>query len=216
MKLKKLIVTLLVSLTICTATTSIAVPPILTEAHGGRTDSNGGHKDKNNVSGLGSYHYHHGYPAHLHPDGICPYANSTASASSGSATTSSGSNTRSAVTNTGGKTDVQTTVPQSSNTNKTNQSIKISDTSYDNVAFNASFYANNNKDVYDIYGDDAKGLYDHFISSGITEGRQSSEQFSILVYKEKNTDLEDAFGDDLIKYYNHFIESGYNENRVKK
>ena len=91
MKLKKLIVTLLVSLTICTATTSIAVPPILTEAHGGRTDSNGGHKDKNNVSGLGSYHYHHGYPAHLHPDGICPYANSTASASSGSATTSSGS-----------------------------------------------------------------------------------------------------------------------------
>lgn len=42
-------------------------------AHSGRTDSNGGHKDKNNVSGLGSYHYHHGYSAHLHPDGICPY-----------------------------------------------------------------------------------------------------------------------------------------------
>lgn len=35
-----------------------------TMAHSGRTDS----------SGLGSYHYHHGYSAHLHPDGICPYA----------------------------------------------------------------------------------------------------------------------------------------------
>lgn len=38
-------------------------------AHGGRTDEYGGHHDYNNVSGLGSYHYHHGYEAHLHPDG---------------------------------------------------------------------------------------------------------------------------------------------------
>ncbi len=43
-------------------------------AHGGRTDANGGHRDNRNVSGLGAYHYHHGYEAHLHPDGICPYA----------------------------------------------------------------------------------------------------------------------------------------------
>lgn len=42
-------------------------------AHGGRTDSDGGHHDYNNVSGLGSYHYHHGYEAHLHPNGVCPY-----------------------------------------------------------------------------------------------------------------------------------------------
>lgn len=44
-------------------------------AHSGRTDGNGGHKDNKNVSGLGSYHYHHGYPAHLHPNGVCPYEN---------------------------------------------------------------------------------------------------------------------------------------------
>ena len=43
-------------------------------AHSGRTDSSGGHRDNQNKSGLGSYHYHcGGYPAHLHPDGICPY-----------------------------------------------------------------------------------------------------------------------------------------------
>lgn len=41
--------------------------------HSGRTDANGGHHDYDNVSGLGSYHYHHGYPAHLHENGICPY-----------------------------------------------------------------------------------------------------------------------------------------------
>lgn len=43
-------------------------------AHSGRTDSNGGHKDNKNKSGLGSYHYHcGGHPAHLHTDGYCPY-----------------------------------------------------------------------------------------------------------------------------------------------
>ena len=44
-------------------------------AHPGRTDSNGGHHDYKNKSGLGNYHYHcGGNPPHLHPNGICPYA----------------------------------------------------------------------------------------------------------------------------------------------
>lgn len=30
---------------------------IIVEAHSGRTDSSGGHKDNKNKSGLGSYHY---------------------------------------------------------------------------------------------------------------------------------------------------------------
>lgn len=47
--------------------------------HSGRTDSNGGHRDNKNVSGLGSYHYHHGYSAHLHKNGICPYDSSYSS-----------------------------------------------------------------------------------------------------------------------------------------
>ncbi len=49
-------------------------------AHQGRTDSNGGHRDNKNKSGLGSYHYHcGGYPAHLHPNGECPYSTKTSS-----------------------------------------------------------------------------------------------------------------------------------------
>lgn len=38
-------------------------------AHPGRTDEDGGHRD----SGTGEYHYHHGYPAHQHENGVCPY-----------------------------------------------------------------------------------------------------------------------------------------------
>jgi len=53
-------------------------------AHSGRTDSSGGHHDYNNVSGLGSYHYHHGYGPHLHPGGICPYSSSASSSPSSS------------------------------------------------------------------------------------------------------------------------------------
>ena len=44
-------------------------------SHSGRTDSSGGHKDNNNESGLGNYHYHcGGHPAHLHTNGVCPYS----------------------------------------------------------------------------------------------------------------------------------------------
>lgn len=51
-------------------------------AHSGRTDGQGGHKDNQNASGLGSYHYHcGGNPPHLHSGGVCPYkSGSTSSA----------------------------------------------------------------------------------------------------------------------------------------
>ncbi len=61
-------------------------------AHSGKTDSSGGHKDKNNVSGLGSYHYHcGGYPAHLHDGGVCPYSGSAKSSTTTKSTTTNNS-----------------------------------------------------------------------------------------------------------------------------
>lgn len=63
-------------------------------AHSGRTDSSGGHKDNKNKSGLGSYHYHcGGHPAHLHTNGVCPYASSSSSKSSTSSSSSSSTKT---------------------------------------------------------------------------------------------------------------------------
>lgn len=38
-------------------------------AHPGSTDAYGGHTDRS----TGKYHYHHGYSAHQHVDGQCPY-----------------------------------------------------------------------------------------------------------------------------------------------
>lgn len=52
---------------------------MVVSAHGGKTDGTGGHRDNQNKSGLGYYHYHcNGYPAHLHENGVCPYKQSFA------------------------------------------------------------------------------------------------------------------------------------------
>ena len=48
----------------------VSVLTIVSSAHSGGTDSNGGHYN----SQTGEYHYHHGYPAHSHVGG-CPYDN---------------------------------------------------------------------------------------------------------------------------------------------
>lgn len=72
-------------------------PTVITAlAHGGKTDSKGGHKDNKNKSGLGTYHYHcDGYSAHLHSDGVCPYraGASAATSSAGSKSVSTGVDT---------------------------------------------------------------------------------------------------------------------------
>lgn len=54
-------------------------------AHSGGTDANGGH----HVTATGEYHYHHGKPAHDHPNGVCPY-DTKPSSSSGYHNSSSG------------------------------------------------------------------------------------------------------------------------------
>lgn len=53
--------------------------------HSGGLDSNGGHRDNKNKSGLGYYHYHcWGYGPHLHPNGYCPYTSDGSYSNSGS------------------------------------------------------------------------------------------------------------------------------------
>ena len=49
--------------------------PLVSLAHSGRTDSDGGHYDRT----TGEYHYHHGYGEHQHPDGVCPYSKPSSS-----------------------------------------------------------------------------------------------------------------------------------------
>ena len=47
----------------------VITPALYAYAHSGKTDFYGGHYDKS----TGKYHYHHGYSAHEHTNGECPY-----------------------------------------------------------------------------------------------------------------------------------------------
>ncbi|MEY8352130.1 YHYH domain-containing protein [Lachnospiraceae bacterium 54-53] len=159
---------------------------IIAEAHSGRTDSQGGHHDNKNKSGLGSYHYHHGYPAHLHPNGVCPYeSGNTASSSKQSSGTAS--------------------------EKKTEPTLNIEDYK---LVFDSTFYYNNNSDLQTTVGNDAHKLLEHFVSYGMAEGRKGCSDFDVMIYKDNNMDLAAIYGDDLKKYYEHFMDSGHNENRI--
>jgi len=94
----------------------ICITPV--QAHSGRTDSSGGHRDNKNASGLGSYHYHHGMGPHLHPGGVCPYASGSSSNTSSGLKYSSNSSSYSSSNN------IVATIP--------NYSIKINNTWIDN------------------------------------------------------------------------------------
>ncbi len=58
-----------ISLVLLFVLAAVLLIPSVAVAHPGRTDSNGGHYNRS----TGEYHYHHGYPAHDHPGGVCPY-----------------------------------------------------------------------------------------------------------------------------------------------
>ena len=82
------------------------------------------------------------------------------------------------------------------------------------IVFNAAYYAAKHSDVKNVYGDDAQGLYDHFLTYGIKEGRQASPIFSVSHYLSQNSDLKSAYGTDNEKALTHFINTGSNEARI--
>ena len=104
-------------------------------AHSGRTDSNGGHRDNKNKSGLGSYHYHcGGHPAHLHTNGVCPYDASSSSIEN-SASSSSASSTK-----------TTSTIPTTINV-ENNSTVKPSIIDPNNIISNTTSSEENNSSL---------------------------------------------------------------------
>ena len=195
--LKRMVVVMALCFTVSMAVPADFLNTTLTvEAHHARGGCHGGYRDDRYVSGSGYYYYHcGGFPEHLHENGICPYAGMT-----------DGNTVQNG-------TDVQIPADTAA---PADLPVVITDTSYDNVAFNASYYASRHADVYRMCGDNAGALYEHFITSGIAEGRESSPQFSIAAYRENNPDLVSVFGDDLVGCYGHYITCGACENRAAR
>lgn len=64
------------------------------------------------------------------------------------------------------------------------------------------------------FGDDAHKYLEHFVHSGMAEGRQGSKEFDHAAYKANNPDLAALFGNDNVKYYEHYIAGGKQEGRL--
>lgn len=80
--------------------------------------------------------------------------------------------------------------------------------------FDATYYANRYADIKAVYGDDAAGMLQHFITSGMKEGRQGCATFNVQSYKNAYKDLRNAFGNDWKSYYFHYMNNGIREGRV--
>lgn len=85
--------------------------------------------------------------------------------------------------------------------------------------FNAEEYAKMYPDVaeacnrsIDPHSTFEQKLFNHFIDTGIWEGRQPSESFSVAAYASAYSDLKKAFGSNIVEYYKHYYNTTVNGN----
>ena len=81
------------------------------------------------------------------------------------------------------------------------------------AVYNYEYYRTNNTDLQSVFGEDSERYLEHFVQSGMSEGRQGSEEFSLSIYKANYADLQAAFGDNNVAYYMHYIQAGKAEGR---
>lgn len=206
-------------------------PASTVEAHSGRTDSNGGHKDNKNKSGLGSYHYHcGGHPAHLHENGVCPYS------SPASTTNSSSTNTTASTTSTSKYNYSYTSKYKSASTDYSNrlasgqflQEIVIQMPNYSDIAASLLSqseledytYLKNEQDIDDMTKLIFIRVYDYVLSlsqqtlvTPTSNNTYDNAIFSAQYYATKYPELVTALGNDELALYSHFLNSGMAEGR---
>ena len=79
--------------------------------------------------------------------------------------------------------------------------------------FDPVYYANRYPDLRAAFGDNSQALWDHFVSFGMKELRQASDEFDPVYYKSMYADLQQAYGDDNPMYYFHYVAAGKAEGR---
>lgn len=227
-RLKRAVVILTVIISVTAAVPTYFTDSVLTvQAHSGRTDSRGGHKDNKNKSGLGSYHYHcGGYPAHLHTNGVCPYDNS-------SQTTSSVTNTTVADSDFGvtSKYNYSYTEKYKSASdefmsrvanNLFSQTIIEKMPDYGNMAESLLsqdeaedyLYLKNSQDVDDMSKLMFIRLYDYILSrQAVPDMNYDNAIFSAQYYMARYPELAAVIGNDNQALYNHFYNCGMAEGR---
>jgi len=81
------------------------------------------------------------------------------------------------------------------------------------AVYDYDFYISHYADVRKYAGNDRTAAIEHFLKSGMKEGRMANETFNVLAYRNNNSDLNKAYGNDLAKYYTHYMKYGKAEKR---
>ncbi|MBQ9233607.1 MAG: hypothetical protein IJ167_06185 [Lachnospiraceae bacterium] len=82
--------------------------------------------------------------------------------------------------------------------------------------YNYNYYINKYSDIKRAFGGNPDGALKHFVTYGMNEGRQASENFNVTYYKNRYVDLRNAYGLNLKSYYMHYINNGRKEGRDAK
>lgn len=82
------------------------------------------------------------------------------------------------------------------------------------AVFDADYYYQAYPDLQQNIGNDPAALLNHFITTGMKEGRNGNASFQVKAYMYNNPDLMAAYGiQDLSAYYLHYITFGKAEGR---
>jgi len=81
------------------------------------------------------------------------------------------------------------------------------------AVYSYGYYVSHYRDLWVAFHYDEQGALNHFLTYGMSEGRQASPDFNVILYKKRYEDLRNAFGDELKDYYLHYINYGLKENR---
>ncbi len=89
-------------------------------------------------------------------------------------------------------------------------------TDYDSLraVFDPEYYYNQYPDLQESVGKDGEMLFQHFVSTGIREGRSGIEAFNLKAYVFYNEDLLNVYKTDISGYCRHYLEQGKDEGRI--
>lgn len=94
------------------------------------------------------------------------------------------------------------------------QAARVSRPKLTSLTFDMDYYYNAYADLQTAIGRNYNGLYDHYMTYGLKEGRSGSAEFNCLAYKNSYADLQVAFGEDLGAYCAHYEKYGKAEGRA--
>ena len=79
--------------------------------------------------------------------------------------------------------------------------------------FDEHYYADTYGDLKEAYGYDREALWQHFVTFGLSEGRNMNGLLDVVKYRQEYADLDQAFGDNWDAYVDHFLLYGAKEGR---